>query len=507
MWGFNKKYKDEIQSLQEENKKLSDIINNLEQDNKQIEHLKEKNLRLSKDIDTLFEYMTDDVLNNHDLSLKNARLSLMNVLISYKNKRENEELNDFISSQLDDIDSFGEELLAEYESEITDKYYEYCEKIRDCETLLTKLEHDKNSLKKDIIDLEEEKLYQDFGLYTPIYNLMSSSLYKEKLDECRKDQKLMIKQKTAAQCYSQWTVKDSRQEGIKMTNRNIKLALRGFNNECDYLINKVKYHNVDSIEQRIIKSFNDLNKLTAPLDISISEDYLNLKLDELHLCFEYEDKKQQEREELKERKRDEREQAALLKEIEEERKKLQKEMKHYQTHLKHIHEQIEIESDCRRLEFLQEKELETQKILEDIDNALRDIDYREANQKAGYVYVISNIGSFGEDVYKIGMTRRLDPQDRIDELSTAAVPFKFDVHAMIFSDDAPALEAAIHRELEDKKINLVNNRKEFFKVSLAEIEQIIEKNFDKTVDFREIPDAQQYRESLKIKEIMASNTQ
>ena len=105
------------------------------------------------------------------------------------------------------------------------------------------------------------------------------------------------------------------------------------------------------------------------------------------------------------------------------------------------------------------------------------------------------------------MTRRLDPQDRIDELSTAAVPFKFDVHAMIFSDDAPALEAAIHRELEDKKINLVNNRKEFFKVSLAEIEQIIEKNFDKTVDFREIPDAQQYRESLKIKEIMASNTQ
>ena len=105
------------------------------------------------------------------------------------------------------------------------------------------------------------------------------------------------------------------------------------------------------------------------------------------------------------------------------------------------------------------------------------------------------------------MTRRLYPQDRIDELSTAAVPFKFDVHAMIFSDDAPALEAAIYRELEDKKINLVNNRKEFFKVSLAEIEQIIEKNFDKTVDFREIPDAQQYRESLKIKEMMTDHTQ
>ena len=133
---------------------------------------------------------------------------------------------------------------------------------------------------------------------------------------------------------------------------------------------------------------------------------------------------------------------------------------------------------------------------------MKDIDYREANQKAGYVYVVSNIGAFGKDVYKIGMTRRLNPQDRIDELSGASVPFKFDVHAMIFSDDAPALEAAIHNALDDKKINLVNNRKEFFRVSLTEIEEIINNNFDRTVDFIEIPDAQQYRESLKIREIL-----
>lgn len=103
------------------------------------------------------------------------------------------------------------------------------------------------------------------------------------------------------------------------------------------------------------------------------------------------------------------------------------------------------------------------------------------------------------------MTRRLDPQDRIDELSTAAVPFKFDVHAVIFSDNAPGLEAAIHRELEDKKINLVNNRKEFFKVSLDEIKDIIVRNYDKTVDFIDIPDAQQYRESIKIREIKSKS--
>ena len=205
---------------------------------------------------------------------------------------------------------------------------------------------------------------------------------------------------------------------------------------------------------------------------------------------------------LKEKKREERERALLEKEIEEERKRLKKEREHYQTYLRHIEEQLIIEKDSERIKLLNDKKEETNSKLLDIGKAMKDIDYREANQKAGYVYVVSNIGAFGKDVYKIGMTRRLNPQDRIDELSGASVPFKFDVHAMIFSDDAPALEAAIHNALDDKKINLVNNRKEFFRVSLTEIEEIINNNFDRTVDFIEIPDAQQYRESLKIREIL-----
>ena len=121
--------------------------------------------------------------------------------------------------------------------------------------------------------------------------------------------------------------------------------------------------------------------------------------------------------------------------------------------------------------------------------------------KAGYVYVISNIGAFGENVYKIGMTRRLDPQDRIDELGDASVPFNFDVHVMIFSDDAPALESALHRAFEDKKVNMVNQRREFFNVSLEEIKKVIKEHFDKTVEFIDVPDAEQYRISQKIKGI------
>ena len=138
--------------------------------------------------------------------------------------------------------------------------------------------------------------------------------------------------------------------------------------------------------------------------------------------------------------------------------------------------------------------------LSNIDKSIKDIDYSEANQQAGYVYVISNVGSFGENIYKIGMTRRLEPQDRVAELGGASVPFQFDVHAMIFSDNAPALEAALHRAFEDRKLNMVNTRREFFYVTLDEIKQVVKENFDKTVEFIDFPDAEQYRTSLKMRE-------
>ena len=153
-------------------------------------------------------------------------------------------------------------------------------------------------------------------------------------------------------------------------------------------------------------------------------------------------------------------------------------------------------------EALLSKKAELENQLKDIDKAIKDIDYREANQRAGYVYVISNIGAFGPDVYKIGMTRRLDPQDRVDELGDASVPFNFDVHAMIFSDDAPALETALHKAFEDRKLNMVNTRREFFHVTLNEIKDVVKKNFDKTVEFIDVPDAEQYRISLKMQQEM-----
>ena len=274
-----------------------------------------------------------------------------------------------------------------------------------------------------------------------------------------------------------------------------KLLLRAFNTECDELVSKVKYTNFDSSLDRIYKSASAISKLGSVMNISISSAYLTSKATELRLAFEYQQKKQEEKEAQKAARAELREAAKLQKEIEAQRKKIEKEQTHYQTSYEHLLKQLEQSPDDAAL-LAKKAELENQ--LQDIDKAIKDIDYREANQRAGYVYVISNIGAFGPDVYKIGMTRRLDPQDRVDELGDASVPFNFDVHAMIFSDDAPALEAALHRAFEDRKLNMVNTRREFFHVTLDEIKDVVKKNFDKTVEFVDVPDAEQYRISLKM---------
>lgn len=352
---------------------------------------------------------------------------------------------------------------------------------------------------KQIIDLDDEILVQDFGLYRPHYNFANALDYKEKLAEIRSRQKALIKNKDAVTGNTNWQVNGSVSKGRKMVNDTQKLLLRAFNTECDELISKVKYTNYDASLNRIYKSAEAISKLGTIMDISIKHAYLNLKVEELRLAFEYQQKKQEEKEAQKAARAEMREAARLQKEIEAQREKIEKEQTHYQTAYDRLMKQLEHSPDD---EALLSKKAELENQLKDIDKAIKDIDYREANQRAGYVYVISNIGAFGPDVYKIGMTRRLDPQDRVDELGDASVPFNFDVHAMIFSDDAPALETALHKAFEDRKLNMVNTRREFFHVTLNEIKDVVKKNFDKTVEFIDVPDAEQYRISLKMQQEM-----
>ena len=357
-----------------------------------------------------------------------------------------------------------------------------------------------HNLRQEYIELDEEILYQSYSLFKPMYDFSTSEEYKDRLDDIRAQQKEMIRDKTAAICSTKWTVNGSEAKGRKVTNDNIKLLLRCFNTDCENAIDRVKYSNIESMKARINKSYESLNKLGQGNQITISPAYLQLKLEELSLAIEYAIKKQDEKEEQKRIRQEMREQAKLEKELEEARKNIDKEKKHYSNALDKLNSQLEGNLSEEQKNDLLEKKAEIEDQLSTLQKALDDVDYREANQKAGYVYIISNIGAFGDNVYKIGMTRRLDPMERVDELGDASVPFNFDVHAMIFSEDAPKLEAALHRAFEDRKLNMVNTRREFFLVTLEEIEAVVKANYDKTVEFIKIPPAEQYRQSLAMLE-------
>lgn len=376
---------------------------------------------------------------------------------------------------------------------------EITQKVYDERCLLYDLESQKQQLNNELIELSDEILYQNFNLYEPKYKLMNCAEYKEQIELIRLEQKSMIKDKTAVTCSTEWTVNNSVAQGRKMINDNIRQVLRSFNSECDYIISKLTFNNYDSIKKRITKSAETLNKLNASNCITIEDEYINLKYKELDLVMEYNIKKEEEKEQIRLLKEQQREEALLLKEIEANKRKIEKEQKHFENALEKIEQQIEKETNIEQIEVLIEKKTEITNSIIELDTALEEVDNRETNQKAGYVYIISNIGAFGENIYKIGMTRRLNPQDRIDELSSASVPFKFDVHAMIFSEDAPALEAKLHKQFEKNKVNLVNSRKEFFNVSLDEIKKCVSDNFDKTVEFIDIPSAEQYRETLLLR--------
>ena len=411
-------------------------------------------------------------------------MGIMDIFNAGKIKKENEGLKELLTPEMQDAAALNTRII-ELEA-----------KKEKLEKTVDKLSASIEAMKKEAIFFEDAITYQDFGLYTPRYNFISSDLYKTALDRIRANQKEMIKSDTAIFGSKTWTVDGSKSKGNKMIKDMKKLFLRAFNSDCEDVITRVKYNNYEMSLKKIRQSAESIQKLGIMMSLYIAPNYINSKIEELTLAFEYQQKKQEEKDAQKAARAEMREAAKLQKEIEAQRKKIEKEQTHYQTAYEKLLKQLESSPDDADL--IQKKaELETQ--LQDIDKAMKDIDYREANQRAGYVYIISNIGAFGENVYKIGMTRRLDPQDRIDELGDASVPFNFDVHAMIFSDDAPALETALHKAFEDRKLNMVNTRREFFNVTLDEIKEVVKKNFDKTVEFIDVPDAEQYRISQKIK--------
>lgn len=289
--------------------------------------------------------------------------------------------------------------------------------------------------------------------------------------------------------------------GLKSKNIESKITrqmLRNFNSDCDNIIMGIGSSNIDKIRNRIQKSYETINYLYSDYCASITEEMLSLKLEQATLLYTAELKKQQEKEIQKAIREKMIEEAREQKEIEEQKKKIEKDLQQHLGEVKRMMKYMQKTQIDAEKQLYMDKIRELEEKIKALEEGKETVLEREANAKAGFVYIISNIGSFGEDIYKIGMTRRLEPMDRIRELSSASVPFEFDVHAMIFSSDAPELETTLHRHFADRAVNKVNPRKEFYNVDIDEIEKVVKENYNDSVRFTKIPVAAEYRQSINL---------
>lgn len=363
---------------------------------------------------------------------------------------------------------------------------------------LKKRQSELKALQKEVIVLNDDLDLQEYGFFERKYKFSDSTKYKEELETLRKRQKQLVKDKKAGVIVRPMLLDNSKSKGRAMQNQLIKAMIRGFNGEVDAHLVKVTATNLSKKVDAVVKSFNQLNKMYSRNLVCLSNDYLELKISELQLAVEYELQKLEEKELLREQRAKEREDKKLQEELAAKRKQIEKDRKHFKQMLDNVEELLKTANEEEK-EKLNLQLAEYQDKLSELDELEEDIDYREGHATAGYVYIISNIGAFGEDVYKIGVTRRLDPMERIRELGSASVPFQFDVHALIFSEEAFSLEKELHNRFEKNKINKVNGRKEYFKVPFSDIKAVLEEHKELAIELTEKAEAFEYRQSLMTK--------
>lgn len=355
------------------------------------------------------------------------------------------------------------------------------------------LEHQQNNLKQQLQELQsvytDATVMVDFGLTDYAHPAKNSTEIGLELEYVRTQIKEMIRNKTAAKATQNFTFNDSASRGRKFVADMSKMMLRAYNAEAENCVLTVKAGNGEAAKKRLERAREQVSKLGVMINLEITVNYHRLRLQELSLALQYQNTVKAEKEAEKERRAQLREERKAQQELEAERAKLGKEKSHYERIISTLREQgKDIEAD----------EMEAK--LEEINQQIESVDFRAANIRAGYVYVISNIGAFGNKMVKIGMTRRLDPMDRVRELSDASVPFNFDVHALFFSEDAVGIETQLHQQFAHKKVNLVNQRREFFEVSPLEVkEALLQIAQGALLEFVEEPEAAQYRESQAIR--------
>ncbi len=347
------------------------------------------------------------------------------------------------------------------------------------------LERQVSEAREALVETDELRLLQQVGYYQfrhPLDDVLSS---KQRLDGLRALIKEAISKRTAVRGKSGWMVNGSLKQGEALVRQFSDLMLRTYNIEADNCVRTVRAHTVDTAKKRLERTREAIVKNGSTMGVAIDETFHALRLEELQLTADHYLRVEQEKEDAREERQRQREEAKAQEEFKRRKKDLLKEQAHYQSLL----ERSRLNGDEGGL-------LEARERLAEIAESIEEVEEMAANTRVGYVYVISNVGAFGDRVVKIGMTRREDPLQRVYELGSASVPFKFDVHALVFSQDAVSLETALHREFEQRRVNRVNRRREFFRVSLAEVRAALEKvGTNHVVEFRELAEAPEWRQS------------
>lgn len=339
-------------------------------------------------------------------------------------------------------------------------------------------------LRTQIVETSDAMILQEVGIYQYAHPLDSSAAYKDALAQLNEAIKACVKRGGAVTSTKKWVINGSEKEGAKMVSDFSKLILRAFNNEADNVLRTLKPYTLDAAVERLEKLRVTVAKLGASMKLAITDEYNALRVKELQLTADYLAKVAEEKEREREERLRLKEEEAAKREFEREQAKLEKEQAHYVAAAAALLAKGDVVAAA-----------EAQGHVGELQQAIEGVIRRAANIRAGYVYVISNIGSFGETVVKIGLTRRLEPLERVRELGDASVPFRFDVHALIFSDDAVGLETALHQRFADRRLNLVNAHREFFYVRPSEVKAALLELRGDLLTFVEAPEALEWHQS------------
>lgn len=343
---------------------------------------------------------------------------------------------------------------------------------------------------KKAVDFERGVLFfAEVGVNDFAHPAQDSASLAAELEVLRSDYKEMIRSKKAIRAASSFTFNGSAAQGKKFISQLSKVMLRAYNNEVENAVKSVTHRNLNTVIGRVNRFKEQVAQAGSMIDLEITEAYHRLRIREIVLAHQHNVALAEEKALERERRAELREQAKVEAELRRAQEKLKKEQAHYQTTLA----ALQAKGDSEGVARMEAK-------LADVQKALEDVNYRSANIRAGYVYVISNEGSFGKGVVKIGLTRRLDPMDRVRELGDASVPFNFNVHALFFADDAVEIEAKLHKHFERQRINLINIRREFFRVTPEEVLQALKDINVEIVEFAVDVEAKEYIDSEYIRE-------